>query len=166
MTTFNKQIRINASKKKVWAVLANLGDIYKFNPNVSKSYYTSTNSKGIGAARICELRPTGKIVETATSWHEEQGFTLHVEPIEKAPPVKNFLVSVEIDGSHPDFSVVHLNASYSMKLGLIGKALNNMVLKSQMEKALENMLKGLKFHIEKGIEVVDQKSLNKISKVA
>ena len=45
MSTFSTKIRINAPKEKVWEVLAEVGDIYKWNPGVSNSYSTSESSQ-------------------------------------------------------------------------------------------------------------------------
>ena len=68
MTHFKKQIQIQASKENAWKALANLGDVHKFHPGVSKSYHTSDRISGIGATRICELYPMGKVEEIATSF--------------------------------------------------------------------------------------------------
>ncbi len=44
MSNFSAQIKINASKEQVWAVLSDLGSIYKWNPGVAHSYSTSEGS--------------------------------------------------------------------------------------------------------------------------
>ena len=41
MTQIREEIRILAPKEKVWAILADLGDIHNFDADVRKSYYTS-----------------------------------------------------------------------------------------------------------------------------
>jgi hypothetical protein len=68
MTKFTKEIIIESSQQKTWAIIADLGDIYKYNPSVSKSYYTSDKKHGVGASRICELLPAGKVEEVITKW--------------------------------------------------------------------------------------------------
>ncbi len=166
MTKFNKQIKINASNEEVWKVISNLGDVYKFHPGVLNSYYSSDDKAGIGAARICELRPMGVIEETATKWDEGHGFTLRIDPIEKAPPVKNFFASLEITDDNSGYVTVVLSAQYDMKLGVVGKLLNAIMIRSQMEKALQGVMEGLKVYVEKGIEIVDGKTLSSFAKVA
>ena len=38
MPSFREQIHIDAPKDQVWATLADIGSIYKWNPGVTKSY--------------------------------------------------------------------------------------------------------------------------------
>ena len=167
MTTFEKQITINASKADVWNVISNLGGVYKFHPGVEKSYYTSDQLEGIGAARVCELRPMGKIKETAINWKNGESFQLKIDPLEKAPPVKNFIAQlklVEIDANTVE---VRLRVDYKMKLGIIGKILNKLVIKSQMNAGLQGLLDGLKVHMEQGkVDIPDMKTLRKLQQVA
>jgi ribosome-associated toxin RatA of RatAB toxin-antitoxin module len=151
MTTFKKKIKIDSSIQKTWKVVSNLGDIYKFNPSVSKSYYTTEQTDGIGAARICELYPMEKILETATDWEDGNSFLLKIDAIEKAPPMKNFEGKFELNEIGINHTEVSLPHNYDMKLGFIGQLLNKLILKSKMELSIEDLLKGLKVHLEQGV---------------
>lgn len=166
MTTFKKQIMINAPKQKVWNIVSDLGSIYKFNPGVSKSYYATDQIEGIGAARICELQPAGKILETVKNWNEGSGFLLQIEPIEKAPPVKDFSGLFELEGLNHHSTQISVTINYGMKLGVIGILLNKLIIQSKMEEGIEALLEGLKLHTEKGLEIKDMKSLQNILKTA
>ena len=166
MKTFKKQITINASKKKVWDIVSNLGDIYKFHPGVSKSYYTTDSLEGIGAARICELQPAGKILETVKSWNKGNGFLLEIDGLEKAPPVKNFTGQFELDQVDLQTTRVSLAIHYDMKLGTIGILMNKLIIQSKMEEGIDALLSGLKVHMEKGVEIKDSKSLQSILQAA
>ncbi|MFI1773333.1 SRPBCC family protein [Thalassobellus citreus] len=159
MTTFFKELDIQSPKEKVWKVMANLGDINRFNPNTSKSYYSSNIKEGIGAARICELRPTGVVEETATIWNEGNGFTLKITPIKNAPPVKNMYAVLDLKSLNPKNTRVKINMEYETKLGVLGKTLNTLVIKSQMKKGIQLLLEGLKVHLEQGHDITDPKSL-------
>ncbi len=143
-------------------MVSNLGDIYKFNPSVSKSYYTTEQTDGIGAARICELYPMGKILETATDWEEGNSFLLKIDTIEKAPPVKNFTGKFELNEIGINQTEVSLTLNYDMKLGFIGQLLNKLNQKSKMESGIEDLLRGLKVHLEQGVIVGDLNSLKQI----
>ncbi|MBL4585541.1 MAG: SRPBCC family protein [Flavobacteriales bacterium] len=166
MTTFKKQITVNASKQKVWDVLSDLGGVMKFHPGVKKSYYTTDQTEGIGAARICELAPMGKIEETAVSWKDGESYTLKIDPIEKAPPVKDFLVEILLIEKGANQVVVSFNVSYDMKLGFIGTLLNKIVIRSQMETGITGLLQGMKIYAEKGTEIKDNSALKKLLKAA
>lgn len=166
MTTFKKQITINVPKQKVWEVVSDLGSIYKYNPGVSKSYYTTDKTEGIGAARICELQPSGKILETVKSWKEGNGFLLQIDPIEKAPPIKNFTGLFELIELNTSSTQVSVAINYEMKLGTIGFLLNKLIMQSKMEDGIEGLLEGLKVHSETGAEIKDTKALLKILNAA
>jgi len=166
MTTFKKQVTINAPKQKVWKILSHLGNVYKFNPSVSKSYYTTDKTDGIGAARICELQSSGKILETVKNWNEGNGFLLQIDPIEKGPPVRSFtglFKLIELDMTSTQVSVT---INYEMKLGAIGLLLNNLIIQSKIEDSIEDLLEGLKVHSETGTEIKDTKALHKILNAA
>lgn len=162
MTTFKKQIIIDSPKQNLWTIVSDLGSIYKFNPRVTKSYYTTTNTKGIDAARICELYPSGKIQETVKNWDEGTGFLLQIDPIEKAPPVKNFSGLFELNAINNNKTQVSITIDYEMKLGAIGLLLNNLIIRSKMEEGIKDLLEGLKIHSETGAEIKDSKMLKSI----
>lgn len=159
MTTFKKQISINVPKQDVWDIISDLGAIYKFNPGVSKSYYTTDQKEGVGAARICELQPAGKILETVKNWKKGSGFLLQIDPIEKAPPIKNFSGLFELESLDLDRTQLSVTIDYSMKLGVIGLLLNKLIIQSKMEEGIDDLLKGLKLHAEKGLIIKNMKSL-------
>lgn len=166
MTRITKSIIIEAPRQQVWAAVANLGDVYKFNPNVTKSYYSTAQKTGVGAARICELRPQGKIEEVATEWMDGRHFTLEIFPIEKAPPLREFYVSVDLTSLSNENTEVSITLSYATKLGVIGKLLNAMMIREQMDKAVGQILEGLKLNQEQGIEIEDPAALHQLLQVA
>ncbi len=66
--------RIDASRTKVWAVLADFPNIADWNRGVNRSYATSDATTGVGAKRHCDLAPVGALEETVTGWDEERRF--------------------------------------------------------------------------------------------
>ena len=166
MATFKKQKIVSATQEEVWSVLSNYGDIYKFSPGVKKSYITSDKNQGIGATRICELLPIGKVSETIKEWDENHGFLLKVDPIEKLPPVEKFTTHFGIEKLSVNTSRVSVTVNYSMKLGVTGKILNKILIQPKLEKSIEDLLRGLKVYLENDIQVTNLRSLNKLSKSA
>ena len=166
MTKFSKQINIGASQGIIWSVMADLGGIYKFNPNVSRSYYTSAQKKGIGAGRVCELRPAGKVEEIATAWEEGESFTLEIIPLEKTPPIKNVYAHLDLQSVGPNSTDVTVSMEYETKLGFIGRLLNSLMIQGQMEKSMEQLLEGLKLNIEQGHEIDTPAELKKLLEFA
>jgi uncharacterized membrane protein len=162
MTGFKKQITIEKPIAKVWEIVSDLGKIDRFHPGVRKSYYTNSLERGFGAARICELQPSGKILETVKQWKEGEGFLLQIEPIEKAPPVKNFEGDFELKEIGSERTQISVIIKYNMKLGAIGVLLNKLIIQSKMESGIDSLLSGLKLHAEMGVEIKDDKHLNEV----
>ena len=62
MTKIINEIWIDASRQKVWdQALKDFGDIYLWNPGVSKSHTTNSKPTGLGAERHCDLNLAGAL---------------------------------------------------------------------------------------------------------
>ena len=55
MTKLSGDIRIDVPKQRVWEVLAGPEAVQFYSPGLTKVYYTSVASDGVGAARHCEF---------------------------------------------------------------------------------------------------------------
>lgn len=166
MASFKKQKIISATKQEVWKILSCYEDIYKIHPAVRKSYLTSVNKEGIGATRICELLPIGKISETVKEWQEGEGFLIEVTPIEKLPPIKNFTSHFYIEELSVNTCRVIVYTNYKMKLGVTGKILNKILIQPKLEKSMSDLLIGLKSHVEKNSLISEAKLSQEILKSA
>ena len=162
MIAFKKLLDIDTSKAKLWNIISDLGRIDKFHPGVQKSYYTNSLEQGFGAARICELQPSGKILETVKEWNDGSGFVLQIEPIEKAPPVKNFEGNFELEEINLQKTRVSITINYDMKFGSIGILLNKLIIQSKIEEGIDSLLTGLKLHAEMGIDIKDKEHLKEV----
>ncbi len=154
MAHFNTQIRIDVPKEKVWEVLADLGNIHKWNPGVSHSYSTSENRQGEGATRHCDIQnPKGYLEERALDWREGEGFKIDI--YDSNFPIKRNLIqfSVRADG---DGTIVEVSPDYKLKFGLLGSVLDRLILGRQLRKGMAGLLAGLKYHVETGELVVDK----------
>ena len=153
MGSFSTEIRIDAPREKVWAVLADLGGIYKWNPGVSHSRSTSESSGGEGATRHCDLSsPKGYLEERAFDWREGDGFKIDI--YESSFPFERNVVefSVRADG---DGTIVSVSPDYQLKFGPIGALVERLILGRQLRKGMANLLAGLKYHVETGELVGD-----------
>lgn len=155
MTTFKSDIYVDAPKANVWAILADLGGIQNFHAGVSKSYYTSEQHDGIGAARVCELLPMGKIEETATEWRDGESYKLNITPLEKAPPFKEAFgrLAVKEEGQG---TRVSMEVTYTLKFGPLGKLMNALMIKPRFQKVVPAVLLGLKHYTETGEEITPE----------
>jgi len=146
MISITKEIQINAPKDKVWAALADLGSVQNFNPVVKKSYYTSTEKAGIGAARVCELLPQGAVEERATEWQTGERFVLEVLPLEQGPPFENAYghVSVKEDDQG---TLVTYGLDFDLQAGV---PIDAATMKAQIEMLIPVLLANLKQYVETG----------------
>ncbi len=154
MAHFSTQIRINATKEKVWEVLADFGGIYRWNPGVRHSYSTSEAGHGLLATRHCELlNGDDYLDEDILEWHEGESFKVNI--YETNLPLHRNVVefSIEADGSG---AIVAVAPDYTLKYGLLGRLLNQIVVGRKFKKGMEDLLAGLKYHIESGEPVGDR----------
>ena len=149
MTSISGTVRIHASKDEVWKILADLGGIQNFHPGVRKSYYTTDVKEGLGAARVCELLPVGKVEEHVIDWKDGEELTLDVVPLEKAPPLRDARgrIQLEADGEE---TVVTMTVSYRLGFGPIGMLMDALFVRRQVKKVVPAVLRGLKRHAETG----------------
>jgi len=154
MAHFSTQIRINAGKEEVWEVLADFGGIYRWNPGVRHSYSTSESCHGLSATRHCELlKGDDYLDENILEWRDGQSFKVNI--YETNLPLQRNIVefSIEADGSG---TIVTVAPDYALKFGRLGQLMNWIVVQRKFKKGMEDLLAGLKYHIETGELVGDR----------
>lgn len=158
MAVITKNNKINASKKEVWDVISDIGAIQNFNPNVSKSFYTSEIKEGIGASRHCDLLPMGKVEERIISWKEGEEFTIEIYESKAMPFLGEGKFTLKEEGGETN---VTMSLTYRMKGGFLG-SLMGVFMKGRISNAMEGTLAGLKHHLETGEIVTGEvaKSIN------
>ncbi len=146
MAHFSTQIRINDTEERVWEVLADFGRIYRWNPGVRRSYSTSETNHGLLATRHCDLlKGDDYLDEQILEWRDGESFK--VEIYETNLPLHRNVVefSVEADGNG---TIVTVAPDYALKYGLLGRLMNQIVVRRQFKKGMEDLITGLKYHIE------------------
>src|SRR5262247_4074610 len=85
MTTLRHEIDASCPPERVWALLADLTAVERYNPTVRRAWIEGSQRTGVGAQSACELASSGRVVERVTRWDE--GSALGVELAEHAWPV-------------------------------------------------------------------------------
>ncbi len=147
MGSFTTSVRIEAPKERVWAVLSDLGAIYKWNPGIAHSYTTSDVATGENAMRQCDLADGGFLRERAFNWSEGKGFTIEV--YETSLPVKESFVDFRAT-PEGEATVVDLKMDYKLKFGPVGVLLDAAFVGRQARKGMTDLLTGLKDYVETG----------------
>ena len=152
MTQIIHEVWIDAPRQEVWdKAMADFGNIYKWNPNVPKSYSTNSKSTGLGAERHCDLDPQGKnsIEERVVQWNEGEMMEVLITDGKGTPPWKNPTAKIELfdekGGTRFRFTF-----SYGMKLGPIGKLMDRFMIQPQFGPVIAQLPAGLKHYMETG----------------
>ncbi len=129
-------------------MLADFGGIYRWNPGVKHSYSTSEINQGLLATRHCEL-PKGDdyLDERILEWREGESF--QVEWYATNLPFHRSVVKFSIK-AYGNGTIVTVAPDYALKYGLLGRLLNKLVVRRIFRKGMEDLLTGLKYHIETG----------------
>ena len=154
MTRVRASVFIDAPSEAVWEVLADLEGISRWNPGVADSRLTSERVSGEGATRHCDLQnPRGYLEERAFDWHDHEGYSIDVTasnfPLKRN--VVEFSIHPESDGTRAIVMV-----DYVLKYGPIGALVDVFMVRRQYRRGFNNLLSGLKYHIETGEIVGDR----------
>ncbi|MEM7738628.1 MAG: SRPBCC family protein [Deinococcota bacterium] len=152
MTIIKEHITINASKEAVWNVLADFGNVATFNPNLKHSYSTSDTTTGVGATRVCQLKPMGQVEERITAWREAEYLQIYTLNTKGMPSFKHFVGEFKLEQvgtqTHPQTQVT-MTFRYELS-GMFGDFLNTVMMKRQFQALSPKVLQGLKHYVETG----------------
>jgi hypothetical protein len=154
MASFSTHIRINATKEQVWAVLADFGGIYRWNPGVRNSFSTSDIKQGTLATRRCELL-TGDdyLDERVLEWVDGESFK--VEIYDTNLPLHKNIVEFSIESTDSG-AVVTVTPDYTLKYGPVGWLMDRIMVRQLFNSGMEDLLSGLKYYVETGEVVGDR----------
>ena len=141
-----RQIAINASKEKVWEVLADFSGAANWAPTILESRSTTEANGGVGAERTCKHVKMGNIEERIVAW--EDGRSLSYDVIKGLPFPMKSLNNTWAVSTLGDGALVTLTMDFGMKLGPLG-LLAALMARPPMRKEMGVSLAGLKQYVEK-----------------
>ncbi len=148
MASFETEIEIDAPVEEVWRALADIGDIYRWNPGVVKSHATTDKVTGIGAGRHCDLGGKNYLDEEVVEWENQKQLTMRI--IGTNMPFKTADIRFVLRADNERSTVVSVSPEYTLKFGVLGKIMYILLVRLTDIKCMNNMLKGLKTFIETG----------------
>jgi uncharacterized protein YndB with AHSA1/START domain len=82
VTKLHHLVLIDAPLANVWAALADLEAVQSYNPGVERARCISAQREGLGAARRCEFRMGGSVIERVIEWtvNEAMAFEMTDHP--------------------------------------------------------------------------------------
>lgn len=90
-----EKVAINAPASKVWAKVANFGDLGAFHPAVAKTEIKSGKNNTVGAVRLLTLQDGGTVNETLTSYSDENMSYAYVIN-ESVLPVSDYSANIQV----------------------------------------------------------------------
>lgn len=151
-TIIARKVAINASKEKVWEVLADFGNVQNLSPNIAKSYTTGDQPNGLGAERHCDFVAMGsQVEERITEWNEGTSMKIDIYERKNLPMVTGMGAEFVLSEENGQ-TIVTGTMEYRMS-NAIGGFLNNTVMKKMNTKAWIDFMAGIKHNIETGEKV-------------
>jgi hypothetical protein len=145
MTIIRHEVQASCPPERVWALLADLVAVERYNPTVRAASIDGARRTGVGARRACELRPKGRVVERVTAW--EDGKALGLEIAESDWPVHfmRWVTRLEPRGAA---TRITQELEYRVKLGPLGWLLDRLVMRRKLTRSIDSILASLVRHAE------------------
>lgn len=144
MHDFTVKEKINAPVQEVWKALADIGNIYQWNPGVKESHTTNDN-EGLGGSRHCDLGGKNYLEEDVVKWEENKYLTMRIT--ETNLPFKSADINFSLN-ANGDGTLVSVNPVYELKFGPLGRFMNFIYVRGFYEKGMNSLLSGLKNQVE------------------
>lgn len=164
MLQINTTIEIDAPADEVWQKLAKLDDVQHWVESVRKSYYSSEQTEGVGAERICEVDGFGTLREKITDWHDGESLTYAVEGMPSI--VRQGGSTWRVEAITPEKTRVSVTSQIETRYGVFGALFANLMMKPQIARLLQNGLQSFKDFVEHSEPVTDSSPRSLHAKVA
>ena len=145
MGTFATSTTVNAPVTAVWQALADIGNIYQWNPGVKASHLTTEQAEGVGACRYCDLGGRNFLDEKVVTWEPEKALTMRVMGTNMPFKTADIRFTLQPNGNSTHVTVSPI---YTLKYGLVGKLMDRFFVKNTYEKGMQSLLQGLKQFVE------------------
>lgn len=145
MTTIHHEVLADCPPDRVWALLADLEAVKRYNPGVRGAAIEGPQRTGVGARRSCDLVPKGRVVERVTHW--EEGRAVGLELDEHDWPVAYMRWVTRVD-PHEGGARITQSLEYQVKFGPLGWLLDRMMMKRKLTATLDVVFASLARHAE------------------
>lgn len=147
MTVLENSILVDASPERVWAVLASLDSLQRYDPGVTRSAIVSSAREGPGSARRCELAPGGWFEETVAEWEPSRALSFELSRC--SLPVRRLRHAYELTPEGGG-TRVRQRMEYQLEFGALGRLLDAMLVRRKWNAGIRAFLDGLKHYVETG----------------
>ncbi len=139
-------VSINAPVNEVFQSLLRIDEVDQWVDEVIESKYVSGLKETTGATRQCHLKDGNVVKEQITGI--EKNKLISMEMVEHKLPVKYFKWDIITEEVDTDQTSITQQTAYLMKLGLIGKLMDLLMVRKSLEKTLKKAYGNLKTKLE------------------
>lgn len=140
MTIIRHDLRARCAPERVWALLADLEAVARYNPGVAGAAIRGAARTGVGAMRTCDLKPKGRVAERVTVW--EEGSALGLEVAESDWPIHFMRWVTRVEPSEGGSRITQ-ELEYQVKFGPLGWLLDRAVMERKLRGTLDEVLASL-----------------------
>jgi hypothetical protein len=130
---------------RIWALLSDLQAVERYNPGVRSAALQGKLRDGVGAERVCQLVPKGRVVERVTHWEEGRAVGLEVTESDWPIHFMRWVTRVEPAATG---SVIIQELEYSVKFGPFGWLLDRLLIRRKLSTTLDAVFASLVEHAE------------------
>ena len=145
MTVIRHDVEAKCSPDRVWALLSDLEAVQRYNPGVRAASIEGDRRTGVGAARVCELVPRGRVVERVTVWEDERAIGLEVAQSDWPIHFMRWTTRLE---PRTGATRITQELEYRVKFGPVGWLLDRLVMERQLRATLDGIFASLVKHAE------------------
>lgn len=148
MLEIKRTVDINALVDDVWRTLAKLDDVSTWSRDVTKAHYSSSQERGVGAARVCEVSGLGTLIEQVVHWQE--GETLAYEISGMPSIVTSAECSWHVERKNHYQTTLTVTMIIETRLGVIGALMEKFTLAPKLCATLGEAVAQFKYYVETG----------------
>ena len=148
MATITNDINIAADPQQVWAVVADLEALDRYDPVVPRSSIVGTKRDGSGASRRCDTASGGYFVESVSVWEPPRDLAFTIS--ECSQPMKSLTHTYRLIPDNGG-TLISQVMRYTMRFGVVGALMDTVVGRRTADKQIKLFFAGLKRYVETGI---------------
>src|SRR5437762_4915168 len=145
MPVLQHRVTIDAPADQVWKALADLEAVQHYNPNVVTARYISASREGVGASRECQLKPKGAVKERVIDWQPMRSITMELYESDWPIAFMRWRTELAANGKQ---TVLTQRMDYAPKFGLLGRALDVLVMRRKLDSSLATVFERLRQFVE------------------
>ena len=149
MPSISHSVEIDSPKAAVWDILADIGGVATWAPNVDHAVRTNNVEPGVGCERACDVSGFGKVTERVEAWDEGESLTIEIDSIGPMKSARNTFDLSEHEGR----TTVASTFRFGTRFGPIGALLGATVMRRKLNQQISVSLAGLKQYAETGTPI-------------